>query len=146
MKKILLALCALSVLFLSGCSIQKTMTLKNTTVDEVAQAGKNFAELNGYKIISEDEKNHIYNCNCVFISYRAKMPASITAISAMYDPPAVSSAGFAYQLKQNGNDVDVIFRSYGYGLDGFVFNKSGRMINYLHQQGFRTRGLTFTTL
>lgn len=141
MKKLLLALSIVSVIFLSGCSVQKTVTFRDTTINDLAQAGKDFAASNGFKVIYSDEARHIYNINCYEANENTPWFFSTSA-----EPAYKRQAGFIVRLKQNGDDVDMVIRSYGLLFDGFIFNKSGRMINFLKQEGFDTKGLIFTHL
>jgi len=128
MKKLLLSiLLVCCVMGLSACSSQKVVKVENAKAEEISNLIQDFATMNGFKLVSVDKERQIYKVE--------------TITESMYQPltnkPMLTlDAGFGIKLKQVNNDVLINARSYGYSYMGYVYNKTGRFLKSLKQEGY----------
>ena len=126
LKKSFLSLILICLIFLNGCSKQTSVVVRQANVDDIAALVRDFAVTNGFNLAVKDNDRHIYR----IVTYNY----------------GLEDAGFGIKLKQVNNDVHLYASSYGFGLEGYVFNKSGKFIKSLKKwEGYKIQHLHKTT-
>ena len=151
MNKTLLTIFSLLlvVLALSGCSQEKTIVIKNTSKQEIVDQFESFVVMNGYSFNFANKEKGLFNIlvdqtgmgvmnGSNYNNYNLVNNYSANSYGTSFGTSFNRSlnSGFSVQINQEQNDVIISSKSYGLGLRGYVFNKTGEFIKNLKAKGY----------
>jgi hypothetical protein len=129
MKKCLIPL-VFCMVFLTGCSSHKVYSI-NTDKATTGKLLETFAITNGFNLAHADSENGIYKIETNLMKFSTGIFAG-----GKQD----FSSGFGVRLKEvKPNCTMIISDSFGYGLQGHIYNKTKRYIKRLKEDGYTIR-------